>query len=571
MSLPLEFVDKRARLFSIAILLLQFVPYLLLMGGSYVRIHDTLEGEWVWYHILVENGIALNFDPDYRLPQVMNGLQRYAFHSGVSLNVLWIWMFGTLGGYIFASLLMHILALWGMHRLLIRHFIKDPELNYIAWGVATIFAWVPCFVPFGLSLAGQPLIFSALLSILLNKQKWYDWAIVFLFPFWSSIVWAAPAIMSLSFVVGIFHYIDFKFVRWQFWGAFLALGLIYIGVNFNLFAVNYLTDNFVSHRTEYNYFYDQSLSVANSFLDSFVLFSFSHYHVGTFVSIPIIVAMISALYEGDRRDQMLLKIFVIIVAVCLFFGFYGFIVYAFGDSIPILGEFKFNRISILLPFLWLLVLALALGRLNKKRILSKTVLAFLAAQMVLGIVANDEFNHNIKQILGVDPKPNYKEYFAEEMFEEISKKIGKEKSTYRVVSLGISPTVALYNGFYTLDGLQPLYDLRYKHKFRRIFEGELEKSPMLKSYFDEWGNRCYIFSTELGKDDKSFLIGKKQQPQHINHLALNAEAFKELGGEYIFSTVIIDNANEIGITFVGEFNHPDSWWTVYLYKAQSPQ
>jgi Protein of unknown function (DUF6044) len=567
MDLTVEQVGKRAKWAAILILLLQFVPYLILMGNSYVRVHDTLEGEWVWYHLLVKNEIALNFDPDYRLQEVMNGLQRYAFHSGISLNVLWIWLFGTLGGYICAYILIHLIAFWGMYRLLRRHFLKDPEFKYIIIGVATMFAWVPCFIPFGLSVAGQPLIFSALLAILLSQQKWYDWVIVIVFPFWTSIVWAAPAVMGLSAVIGFFHFLDFRKVRWPFWGALSTLGAVYIGVNFNLFAVNYLTDNFISHRTEYNYFYDQTLSLGSSFGESFVLFLFSHYHVGTFVSLPVIVSMIAAFYGGVKREKMLPKVFYIIVSVCLFFGFYGFIVYFLGKYIPILAEFKFNRISILLPFLWLLLFALALARLNQKRAFSYTVFAFLMTQLILGIASNDEFMHNIKQFLKVDTKPNYREYFAEEMFKEISDTIGLEKSTYRVISLGMSPTIALYNGFYTLDGLQPLYDLRYKHKFREIMSKELEKNMKLKNYFDEWGNRCYLFSSELGNEDKSFLISRKDQPKAIKNLAFNIEAFRELGGKFIFSTVKIENAKEIGITFVREFSHPQSWWTIYLYKA----
>jgi hypothetical protein len=33
-----------------------FLPYLILGKDSYIRIHDTLEGELVWLHILRESG-----------------------------------------------------------------------------------------------------------------------------------------------------------------------------------------------------------------------------------------------------------------------------------------------------------------------------------------------------------------------------------------------------------------------------------------------------------------------------------------------------------------------------------
>ena len=99
--------------------------------------------------------------------------------------------------------------------------------------------------------------------------------------------------------------------------------------------------------------------------------------------------------------------------------------------------------------------------------------------------------------------------FCQEEFERIDRYIGKEKSTYKVVSVGIHPSVALYNGFYTLDGYSNNYDVEYKHEFGNIINKELEKKSEINSYFWGWGNRCYAFSADIGKDITNFNLQKK--------------------------------------------------------------
>ena len=101
--------------------------------------------------------------------------------------------------------------------------------------------------------------------------------------------------------------------------------------------------------------------------------------------------------------------------------------------------------------------------------------------------------------LFIDDRPSFKQFYATAQFQEIEQYIGKPQSSYRVASIGIHPSIAQYNGFYTLDTYNNFYPLAYKHQFRKIIASELDKNPTLKKYFDTWGGRCYIFVSELGK------------------------------------------------------------------------
>lgn len=92
----------------------------------------------------------------------------------------------------------------------------------------------------------------------------------------------------------------------------------------------------------------------------------------------------------------------------------------------------------------------------------------------------------------------------------------------------------------------------------------MDKSPALATYFDQWGGRCYLFASELGEHCDF----KKDTTKKINHLALNRDAFKALGGNYIFSGVEIVNAGEYGLQFKKVFDDPDSAWGIYLFEAK---
>jgi len=180
-------------------------------------------------------------------------------------------------------------------------------------------------------------------------------------------------------------------------------------------------------------------------------------------------------------------------------------------------------------------------------------------------VADDELFHNIRNALGYPKKPGFKQYFSEDLFLKIKEDIGLPDSTYRIISLGISPSVAQFNGFYTLDGLFSVYHYGYKLRFREIMSEELEKNPSNRKYFDNWGNRCYYFHSEKNHEAKSYLIGKNSKEKPYKNLNINLNAFKNLGGRFIFSALPIENIPK-DLVLKGIYETPDSYWKVYVYE-----
>lgn len=184
-------------------------------------------------------------------------------------------------------------------------------------------------------------------------------------------------------------------------------------------------------------------------------------------------------------------------------------------------------------------------------------LNFFKMNKILTFDYRYSWHHN-----GIDTT-TFDQYFNMDLFKEIKEYINKDQSEYKVGSVGISPSIPLFNGFNVVDFYLSSYDIKYKKKFRKVIEKELEKNSIIRHYYDNTGKRNYIYSSELGKN---FIHFKKSVPKKIN-LDLNYTALKNLGCKYIFSITIIKNQND-KIKLLKRFNnikypHLND---IYLYK-----
>ncbi len=100
----------------------------------------------------------------------------------------------------------------------------------------------------------------------------------------------------------------------------------------------------------------------------------------------------------------------------------------------------------------------------------------------------------------------------------------KDKSSYRIAHLGMSPAPSLVYGFYTVDGYSNNYPLEYKHAFRKVIAGALDENEVLKTYYDGWGSRAYLFLDDV-----------HARPDAYVNLPYDFDALSDLGCEYILS------------------------------------
>lgn len=559
-------LNRWAWIISGVTIIIHFLPYLLLWDNAYVRLHDTLEGEWIWLHVLKKSGVAWQISSKASIAQVMNGIPRNAFPSAYNLNYLFVDVLGTYWGYIINRTFIHFWGFFGMYILLKNHFGIAGQRKHIAVLVSLAFSLVPVFSVFGITVMGQPLLLYIFLNLLHQRAKAWHWLYLSIYPAYSSLVWGGlPIVFSLC-VIAFYHYVKSKTFSWQYLVGICILVVIFILANLSMFMLILHPSDFIPHRVAYNFYLQKSPELWNALLESLMHFFINHYHVGTFLTLPILLAILISTRFYSTKFQAIELLWAIIL-ICLFQGFYSYIEYYLGNYVNVLRSFRFNRFSILLPTLWLIAFAISLSQMYSS-IFRKLIYPFLIAQLLIILTGNDEVIHNYRTLLGFQKFPTFKQYMAEEQFEEVKKYIDKDVSTYRVVSLGFCPTITQYNGFYTLDSYQTIYDLNFKKSFRKIIENELKKNDDIHYYFDGWGNRCYLYCSELGKDFSSYMVSKYDKKKILN-LNINTDAMKELGGYFVISSVEIVNPEATGLELKKIFINKNSWWNIYLYSLKN--
>jgi hypothetical protein len=555
----LSYLQDKERLFivfSLITISLFLSPYFILGDDAHIRVHDNLDSNLAWYKVLAESG-EIAGPLESRIPQIINGLPRNAFGTEYSLIVwLYVW-FPTMIAYGISQAITRFFAFLGMYLVLKDHFIKGRDKSLIRVGTALAFALTP-FWPSGmLSTLGMPLALWALLHIRNGRGTWSHYLALTLLPFYSSIVLGFFFFLSAMGLFWLSEVIRGKGWNWRFFIAIAYMTAIFLITDYRL-VYSFLFDGEPNSRDEY---FHARLSFWHSVRLTFKNFFLGHHHVmtvHTIIILPVIIAAIFLIWKHRTwvKERAFVFLFVLnfILSAWYAFWFYkGWL--PLTERFHFLDTFNFARYHFLRPLVVYILFAISLKILWKEKILRKSVPWLIAAQIFLLLLTNEE--------IVFQKKPSVREFYAEEQFEDIKNHIGKPQNSYRVASIGLHPAIAQYNGFYTLDTYNNFYPLSYKYQFRKIIEKELEKNKQIRVYFDEWGGRCYLFTDELGKH----YMFKKTSKKRIKNIDLNLEPFKQMGGEYIFSSVPIENATENNLKLGKIFNSKDSAWKIYLYEA----
>lgn len=562
----------------IVLFLLYLSPLTVMQEDSYVTIHDDLDSLVAWRTVLARSGKT--FDSKAKIEQIMNGIPRVCLPS--ALNALtWLFLvFKPFTAYLINHILVHSVAFAGMYLLLRRYLAKDGLKDLVAVGVAFCFAILPFYTSYGLSVAGQPLLLFAFLNILARKSSIGDYLIIGAFPFYSSLVHSGVFIIS---VFGIWFVIDWfrnRKPNFQFALGILLLASTYLVAEYNLIDSMFISRSFVSHRTEW-ILYAKWMPFFECIRKAASNFRFGQYHAASLHTLIVMTAIPLAFASacvGKLDLAPLLTLLALILLFSLIYGFQGWEgLVPIRERIPVLSTFQFGRFHWLHPTLWYLAFALSLSMISRmnvrnpinarRSVVSPIIVGLIILQILLTMRENVQVmrpaRNVIRRMMG---KPasgiSYGEFYSEDLFQAIERYIGRPQEDYRVVSIGMHPSIAQYNGFYTLDGYQANYPLEYKHRFRRVIAQELQKNKRWRDYFDSWGSRCYVFV-----DGVPSVVSTKDQAVKVANLDLGIAALKEMGGEYILSAVEILNYQENDLQLLNVFENEESPWRVYLYQV----
>lgn len=544
---------------SVLIILLYLAPLLVLGQDAHVLVLDNIDGAVASLKVLAESGQVFG-GLHSSIPNIMNGLPRNTFGSELNLQVFLFWAFPPFPAYVINLVLLHLLAFLGMYLLLRTHVMKEEKYRALSVGVALAFALLPFWPYGGLSVAGQPLALYAFLNIRGRIDRKSDWLILLLVPFYSSLIYSFAFFLFLMGVWWAYEAFRQRKANLRWLAAIFFMGLAYALVEYRLLYNTFFDPGFVSIRSEFPLFRIQGKrAVLKQILENFFL---GQYHAASLQQLAIIPAAFIALVLAALKK----RIPYLLVGLLLLSGFisiwYGFWFWSgwvpIKQQIAFLREFNFSRFHWLHPLLWYLIFALSL-----KLILDAGRYGKHLAALLLVLQCGFLFYNNDELVQRREGTPSYKEFYAENMFQQMKGFIGREPKDYRVVSIGMHPAIAQYNGFYTLDAYSSNYPLAYKHEFRKIMARELDKSPFYRNYFDTLGgSRCYIFvdklmyNTMMTKDNRIV----------VEELAFDTPHFKKMGGEYVFSALEVLNSKELGWKLLKVFEEQESAWRIYMYQ-----
>jgi hypothetical protein len=529
---------------------------------SHVRIHDDIGVKLVISKLLAESGQIFG-QHDTNIPNMLNGTPRSSLGTEFNVMLWMVYFFGPFPAYALNKIFIHTIALFGMYQLLVRHFLGE-DMKPLASGVSLAFAVLPYYAPVDLSVAAQPLALSVFLSIRRESSRWADWLVLGLLPFYSSLYYAFFWFLLAMSLIWVYDLLAKKQFNRKFFGAMAMMSAMYLLVEYRNIYMMLFDSGFASVRGDFRIPEEHSLfygiyKIIIHALQGFALSGSFNNSLQTFFIIPAAIIGHFILYDRKLKEYRLPIAFILIGLSSL-----GFAIYRSSLLTPLKEKLYFIKVFyayfiFLEPLLWFIVFALSLKLIvNHARKGALIAFVFISLQVLYGFFNHDEIQ---KQ-----RKPSFREFYSVNLFKQISDYIGKPQDAYRVVSVGLHPAVSLYNGFHTLDGYFPNYPLSHKQAFRKIIAGELEKDGRMRSYFDDYGARCYVFVAEL---EFSNWLYTKYKNGVVENLTFNTQAFVEMGGEYIISSVKIENYDENNWELIKVFEDDVSAWRIYLYKVRA--
>lgn len=547
-------LEKTYIILALLIIILWAAPYFILGDRAHLRVHDNMDSNIAWYQVLNNSGLLFG-SIKANIPQIINGhLSRNALYSEFYGIVQLFHFFPSVIAYGLNQLISRLIAFWGMYLLLKKYVVKDESL--IPVGAALTFALTPFWANGMASTLGMPLALWAFLNIRKREQTRASIITITLLPFYSTFMLGFFFFLSAMGVFWLVDVIKTKKPRWRLFFSIAYMTAIYLAIEYRELLSLILS----KEKTNRSEFLESTSSLAATFRLIFKNYVYGHNQdqavfQNVILPVSLIALVVVIVQKRWKQEKLFIWLHLANLLLSVWYAFWWYKGWEpLKEKFSLLNTFNFSRYHYLRPMIIYVLFAVSLQilwRLNKKLV---GVLVLL--QLAVLVPTNDQIDYK--------HSPSFGQFYAVKEFSEIKKFIGKPVSDYRVVSIGLHPAVAQYNGMYTLDTYNNFYPLSYKHQFRKIIAPELAKSKTLRSYFDNWGGRCYIFVSELGEHYQF----SKHTKKVIHHLDLNTNLLKKMGGDYVLSAVPIENAQEEQLTLEKVFTDKAAYWKIYLYKVE---
>lgn len=601
------------------------IGFLLLMAAvffgygerSYIGVHDNMDLFLAQFQMLKDTDSFWKHGVDVPF---LGGVSRDNLPSELSLYSLLFMLFPTYTAYVLGLLGKILIGMFSF-RLLAGELLGEGYEKYRPAVYMTGFAYGICwfFPAFGFAFASIPLCVWLLLKIYRGQGKrWYGWyAALFAYPLVSYFSYHGIFILGYLALVIVWMacraaYAGAKKRRernavpgdgtgqvlsrqaemcgepcrdgravWRLAGALFVLAAGFVVCEYRLFGQMLFSDEVTIRSSIVN----ASLSLPEILAEIGQVFREGIFHadgVHRKVVLPacaICFVVSNGLYLRRREGKAILcdpfnLLMGFILFNCVVYGLYDFepLRTLVETLVPPLEGWQFNRTIFFNPFLWYAALFLILRRLYDTGVWQMWLANGIVCIAVLAVILtptryndlyNTCYNRAYEHFHGQEvDELSYEQFYAVDLFEEIKADIGYQGEW--AAAYGFHPAVLEYNGIATLDGYLGFYSQQYKEDFRKIIAPALERVEATRIYYDDWGARAYLYSGT----DLSIVSATKTVYATDDHIYMDGEAFRALGGKYLFSRIKFSNAEEAGLSLLGEYTARDGSMTVYTYTCK---
>ncbi len=546
--------------------------------SSIISVHDNLDLFIAQFQMLKNTNSFFAHGVDVPF---LGGISRDNLPSEFSRYTLLYFLMPSYQAYVTGYLLKIVIGL-GSSLLLARDFCGNGYEKYrpLAWMMGLAYGILNVFPAFGIPFASIPLIVYLVRRIYKDPSlKWY--AAIFFYPLLS--YFSYFGLFILAYMAAAFLWLWAKNKKCPvgilFGIAALAAGCIVF--EYRLFGVMLFGgEETIRSTMEAGSF--GAAQIGKTIIDVFTKGMFHAESMHTYLVMPVCLLYFFCLnisYLKERNPGGIFHdTFNLLLLVLLFNSFIYGVYYCepfrgIVEAIcPPLTGWQFNRTVFFSPFVWYAAFFLVLKRLydNEGALLRQAANILSVAAVLLILLSGTRYNdlyHTGKAkayelLKGKQSNDlSYGEFYSSALFEMAKEDLGYDGEWS--AAYGFHPAVLEYNGIATLDGYLGFYGQAYKEDFRRVIAPALDRVPESREYFDAWGARAYLYSgSELS------IVSAVRDYQVSDHdIYIDGDAFKDLGGKYIFSRIELSNAEDVGLMLAGIYTGENSPYTLYVYAC----
>ncbi len=545
---------------------------------SYIAVHDNMDLFLAQFQMLKNTDSFWKHGVDVPF---LGGISRDNLPSELSLYSVLYMIFPTYTAYVIGLLLKIVIAMVSF-RFLARELYPEKYLTYrpLIYMTGFVYGTIHFFPAFGFAFASMPLAAFLLIKIYRQPSKWLYLAL-FLYPLISYFSYMGIFILGYLVIAVVWLSLKDKKPAWSLMLALPILALGYVICEYRLFGQMLLSDEVTIRSTIVN----ASLSWGEVIKEIVTVWKDGIFHAdGVHTKLVLPICMLYFLgnnffYLWKKEPWKIVHdpfnfVMLFLLFNSIVYGLYDFepLRTLVETLIPPLEGWQFNRTIFFNPFLWYSALFLILKRWYDAgvwQMWTANVMICLAALVVIVTPTryNDlyytcyyrayEYFHG-EEVDNLD----YEQFYAVELFEKIKEEIAYQGEW--AAAYGLHPAILEYNGIATLDGYLGFYSQQYKDDFRKVIAPALERVEETRIYYDDWGARAYLYSGT----DLSIVNATKTVYATDDEIYIDAQAWKELGGKYIFSRIKLSNADEKNLNLVGDYTSEDESYTIYVYRTK---